>query len=126
MALTLGILLNLTFGMVEFGYYFYVRNMLCDAAREGARAAIVPGAQNSDVTAAVNNTLGTCKFPAGSVTTSITDTSGNALTVSSTSGGTPIQVSVTATWGAIGVGFRPLNLISAAKSVAGACVMRKE
>ena len=38
MALTLGLLLNLTFGMVEFGYYFYVKNSFANAAREGQAA----------------------------------------------------------------------------------------
>ena len=48
------VLFPLTFGMVEFGYFFYVKHSLQGAAREGARAAIVPTAVNSEVTTAVN------------------------------------------------------------------------
>ncbi len=36
MALVLPILLLLAFGMVEFGYFFYVKNNLQGAAREGS------------------------------------------------------------------------------------------
>src|SRR5437016_849901 len=57
MALALGILLSLSFGTVEFGYFFFVKNTVQGAAREGARVAITPTASNSDVTTAVNNAL---------------------------------------------------------------------
>src|SRR5258707_10380047 len=84
-AICLGILLNLTFGSVEFGYYFYVKNMLDGAAREGARAAIPPSAgSNAVVTSAVTGALTTCNFPSGSITTTVTDTSGNAISDVST------------------------------------------
>ena len=53
-ALVLPILLSLSFGTVEYGYFFYVKHSLQGAAREGARAAIVPTATNADVTTAVN------------------------------------------------------------------------
>src|SRR5215213_8000388 len=57
MALTLSILLSLTFGTVEFGYFFFVKNTVQGAAREGARVAITPTASNTDVTTIVNNSL---------------------------------------------------------------------
>jgi Flp pilus assembly protein TadG len=126
MSLTLGLLLNLTFGMVEFGYYMYVKNELSNAAREGVRAGMVPGAANTDVTTAVTNALAGCSFPSGSCTTSITDTSGNSLDVSSAAQYTAIQVKVSATWSVIGNGFRPLKLIGSSKTVSGICVMSKE
>lgn len=126
MAITLSLLVTLTFGMIEFGYFFYVKNSFSNAAREGARAAIVPGAQNSDVTTAVTNALTSCHYPNNSYTVTVTDTSNGALTVSSASSGTAIQVNVSATWGTIGAGFRPMNLISSGKTVSSYCVMRKE
>jgi Flp pilus assembly protein TadG len=125
-ALTLGVLLNLTFGAVEFSYYFYVKNGLEGAAREGSRSGIVSSSVNSDVTTAVTNALTAFHFPSGSVSTTITDTSGNALDVSTAAVGTQVQVNVTATWSTIGAGYRPLNLISGTKTVKGICVMRKE
>src|SRR4051812_13398788 len=44
MALVLPILLALSFGTVEFGYFFYVKHTLQGAARDGARQAILPSA----------------------------------------------------------------------------------
>ena len=126
MALTLGLLLNLTFGMVEFGYYMYVKNAFANAAREGVRARNGPGATNPNVTTAVTNALAGCNFPTNSYSTSITDTSGNADDVSTDTRGTAIEVTVSATWGTIGNGFRPLKLIGSAKTVSALCVMAKE
>ena len=60
-ALVVPILLSLAFGTVEFGYYFFVRNNLQGAAREGARAAILASATNTDVTSAVSMA---CRTPA--------------------------------------------------------------
>ena len=54
MALVLPVLLYLAFGTVEYGYYFYVKHNVQSAAREGARAAIVPSATAGDVTTAVS------------------------------------------------------------------------
>src|ERR1700678_3485057 len=90
-ALTLTLLLNLTFGMVEFGYYFYVKNAFESAAREGARAAIVPGATTTTAATAVTNALTAYNFPSGCVTSSVTDTSGNTLDPSVQTQGTAIQ-----------------------------------
>src|SRR5438552_10874760 len=56
-AMVFPILLALAFGTVEFGYYFYVEHNLESAAREGARAGIVPGASNDDITSAVNEVM---------------------------------------------------------------------
>ncbi|MBC8109157.1 MAG: pilus assembly protein, partial [Anaerolineae bacterium] len=56
-ALVFPILLSLTFGTVEYGYYFYVKHTLQGAAREGARAGIPPTATNTDVSAAITTAL---------------------------------------------------------------------
>src|SRR5271170_2075337 len=63
LALTMAILVNLTFGMVEFGYYFFVKNTMQGAAREGARAGIVAGATySSSITTAVHNNMSAAGF----------------------------------------------------------------
>ena len=126
LALTMGVLVSLTFGMVEFGYYFYTKNTLEGAAREGARAAIVSGATNTDVTTAVDAAMSAAGVPSSKYTTAVQDTSGNALTVSSTTSGTAVVVKVTATWSTIGAGFRPMNYIGGTKTVLASAVMRKE
>lgn len=124
MVLILPILLSLSFGTVEFGYYFYVKHNLQAAAREGARAAIVPSAVAGDVTTAVSNAMTAAGLSGSGYTTTVTDTNGNALNVATAAAGTAIKVNVTCSWGT--VGLRPLGLIGAGKQVVGATVMRKE
>jgi len=118
-ALVLPILLLLGFGTVEFGHYFYVRNNLQGAAREGARAAILASAGNSDVRTAVANAMATYGLENSGYTVSISPTD-----VSGVSEGSPITVTVQCTWG--NVGIRPLQIISASKTLTGKAVMRKE
>ncbi|MFI5378572.1 MAG: TadE/TadG family type IV pilus assembly protein [Tepidisphaerales bacterium] len=120
-ALVLPILLSLAFGTIEFGYYFYIKHNLQGAAREGARAAIVAGATNADVTTAVTGSLTAaglqnCGF---TITTTPTD-------VSTATGTQTITVTVQCTWGTVGAGLRPLQLISASKIVKGTASMRNE
>jgi Flp pilus assembly protein TadG len=124
MALVLPILLALAFGTVEFGYYFYVKHNVQAAAREGARAAIVPSAVAGDVTTAVQNVMTAAGLGSSGYTTSVTDINGNAINVSTASAGTAIKVTVQCTWGNVGV--RPLGVISSTKIVTGNTVMRKE
>lgn len=120
-ALVFPILLSLTFGTVEFGYYFYVKHSLQGAAREGARAGIVLNATNTDVTSAVTNAMSAAGLASsGYVTTT------NPATVGGQPAGTAIKVTITCTWGTVGSGFRPLALIGAAKQVTGVTVMRRE
>jgi Flp pilus assembly protein TadG len=124
MCLVLPILLALSFGTVEFGYYLYVKHNMQAAAREGARAAIVPSAVNSDVTTAISNVMSAAGLSGSGYTSTITDTSGNSLSVSTAAAGTAIKVTVQCSWGNVGV--RPLGVISASKAVVGTTVMRKE
>ncbi len=120
-ALVLPILLALSFGLVEFGYFFYVKHNLQGAAREGARVAITPSATNTDVTNAILAAL----TPAGLHTSGYTVTL-DPSDVSAAATGSNITVTVSCTWGTVGAGFRPMGLISAGKSVTGVAVMRKE
>ena len=134
MAISISLLMSLTFGMVEFSYAFYCKNMLIGAAREGVRAGIASGTARSDVTTAVANALATTNWTAqGYYTVKVsapTSTPTTATDIGSTLGtmaaGTQLQVSVYATWGNLGSGFNPLHLISSSKNMIGSCVMRKE
>jgi len=118
-ALVVPILLYLAFGTVEFGYFYYVKNNVQGAAREGVRAAIPPGATNTDVTTAVASQMTAAGLQASGYT--VTTTPSN---ISGLAPGTTVTVNVQCTWGT--VGLRPLQLISAAKLVKGQAVMRKE
>lgn len=124
-ALVLPILLALSFGTVEFGYFFYVKHTLQGAAREGARAAILPSATNTTVQTAVSNTMTAAGFASSKYTLEIRNASTDqALTVGTATSGTSIKVTVTSIWSEVGV--RPLNLIAATKPVVGTTVMVKE
>ena len=118
-ALVLPILLYLAFGTVEFGYFFYVKNNVQGAAREGVRAGIPPGATNTDVTNAISSQMTAAGLQSSGYT--VTTTPSN---VSGLSPGATVTVNVQCTWGT--VGLRPLQLISTSKIVKGQAVMRKE
>ncbi len=125
-ALVFPILLSLTFGTVEYGYYFYVKHSLQGAAREGARAAITPTAKDSDVTTAVSTAMSAAGLSSSGYTTAVTNSAGGTISVAGLAAGTSINVTVQCTWGTVGSGFRPMGLIGTAKIVKGVTVMRKE
>jgi Flp pilus assembly protein TadG len=116
----------IAFGTVEFGYFFYIKHTVQGAAREGCRAAITPSATTSDVQTAVAGSL----FAAGLIpANSYSSMTSKSYTLSvspsvSSSAGTAITVTVSNTWG--NVGIRASGLIGTAKSVSGSSVMRKE
>lgn len=123
MAITLAVLLTLTFGTIEFGYFFFVKNTVQGAAREGARAGILPGGSDNDITTAINLVLTSAGLkPADfSVVVKVNGVVANASTATT---GQSVEVTVTAPWGV--VGMRPLGAISPGKSVLGAATMRRE
>lgn len=121
LALTLGILLTLTFGSIEFTYCFFVKNALTNAATQRGWAAIPANATNAQVQSAVDAQMAAAKLSniGYTVTTTPTD-----ITTAST--GSMITIQVSCNWGTAGNGFRPLALISASKTISGSCAMRKE
>jgi Flp pilus assembly protein TadG len=58
-SLTLPLLLLIVLGIIEFGFMFREYEVVTNAAREGARIAILPGYADGDVTARVNDYLTT-------------------------------------------------------------------
>ena len=123
MALTLMVLLWLTFGTIEFGYFFFLKNTVQGAAREGARAAITPSGSNTDVTTAVNNALTAAGLRTADFTTTV-KVNGTVANANTATAGQSIEVSVQASWGT--VGLRPLGLIATTKNVRGVAAMRRE
>ncbi len=127
LSLTLGVLLSLTFGMVEFGYFMFLKNTVQGAAREGARAAIPAGAANGDVTAAVNAALSAAGLATGNYTIKIRNVGDTAdMDISTSTAGTAVLVKVYGTWSTVGAGYRPLGVIGSSKQLTGTAVMRKE
>jgi Flp pilus assembly protein TadG len=131
MALTMLLLANICYGTIEFGYYFFVKNTVIGASREGCRASIVAGAVYSDITTAVNSSLQAAGLSIGQFTTTVqvTHSGGSAQTINNLStcvAGDTMSVTVSANWGTVGSGFRPMGLIGANKVVTASSVMRKE
>lgn len=80
MALVLPIFLTVVFGIIEFGRGFMVSQLVTNAAREGARRAIVDGSTNSDVTSAIQTFLASSASVATAdvtVTIAVTPATGN-------------------------------------------------
>lgn len=117
----------LTMGMIEFSYFYYMRNVFDGAAREGARAGAPWNTKVSDITTAVTTSLQSTGLAADSYTVSVTDSYGNPVAnLSSVPSGSTFQVSISANWGTIGSGYRPMGLISTSRAITSSCVMSKE
>jgi Flp pilus assembly protein TadG len=123
MALVLPVLLMLTFGAVDYGYFFFLKNTLVGAAQAGSRAAAPNTALNSDVTTAVNNIMSSAGIASSkyTITTSPTD-------ITTAAPQSTVSVTVSTTWSQ--VGFKMLSLpyggISSSKSIKGSASMVKE
>lgn len=57
MAIVTPILLTLLFGIIEYGWVFTVRQALSNAAREGARVAVLSGSTDTDINTRVTEYL---------------------------------------------------------------------
>jgi Flp pilus assembly protein TadG len=126
-ALVMPILLGLCFGMVEFGYFFFVKHTLQAAARDGARMGIVATGTNAKVTATVATAMRAAGLTDTGYEVQIKDGTTDAnLDVSTAMPQTPIKVVVKCNWSAIGTGLRPLGLIVETTEVKGTTVMLKE
>src|SRR5688500_15621565 len=102
LTLTLGLLLSLTFGSIEFGPFYYVQNTLQGAARGGGRAAIVRGATDAEVRAMVNASLSAAGFTTTRYTIAIRNAADTAdVNVATQPAGAGILVTVTGTWGTV-------------------------
>ena len=63
MALTLPLLLLVCVGILEFGRAYQTWQVLTNAAREGARVAVLPGTTQSDVTTRVRQYMSAGQLP---------------------------------------------------------------
>ena len=122
-ALVMGVLLMLSLGTAEYGYFFFVKNILAGAARDGVRAAIPSTAQNSDVTTAISTAMTAAHIPSTEYTVTLSPSD-----ISTATQGTAVTVTIACTWGTVGVTPLPTALggIATSKQVVGVAVMRKE
>lgn len=121
--LVLPILIMLSLGVVDYGYFFYVKNTLQGAAEAAARAAIPPTATNSSVTTVVSNMMTAAGLQNSGYTVTFSPSD-----VSTASAGSSVSVTINLTWG--NVSFKALSSgyggISSSKQVTGTAVMIKE
>ncbi len=125
-ALVLPVLLMVVFGAIEFGWAFYIKHSLQGAAYAGARAAIVPGATNSDVTSAVSLAMSRGGLSGANYNVDIKDgNTDTAATVSAMGEGDAILIEVNAPWSQFSVFVTSLGgHING--DLSGRAVMRRE
>lgn len=123
MMLLLPLLVMLSFGVVDYGYYFYLRNTFQGAAMDGARAAIPASATNTSVTSAVANVMTAAGVSSSNYTVTLTPSN-----VSGVAAGTSITVQISASWGTVGTHAlgSAFGGISDSKTVTATAVMVKE
>ena len=84
-AIALPILLALLIGIFEFARAYNVKQVITNAAREGAREAVLPGKNAGDVTAVVNDRLADAGISSATITLNPADPNiGTGLPVSVT------------------------------------------
>ena len=88
-AIVFPILLLLTFGVIEYGWLFLKAHQITNAARQGARIAILPGASNEGVIAAIDSLMTAAEMGSSGYTITFSDDvssvpTGNMLTVTVT------------------------------------------
>lgn len=127
-ALALPLLISLMLGLVEFGYYYHVNNVIGGAARNGARAGIPWNSKLSDITTAVAEVMTASGLnPSTTYTVVVADSNGTTVTdVTAIPSGSDFKVSVTVQWGVAGSGYQTLGLIDSNRAVTASCTMRKE
>jgi len=98
-ALVSPVFILLLFGAIEFGRAYLDMHLLTNAAREGARAGILPGKTEQDVYDAVDLVLTGAGMEAGSWQTAVvvTDSEGSVRTegLSASQEGDKVEVTVT-------------------------------
>jgi len=122
-AIVFPILFLAIIGIIEFGRAVMVQQIVTNAAREGARRAIVPEATNDDVTTLVDNYLVATGLGAANRQITLLDGAGQALDLTDANSHDPIMVRVTVPYSEVGFGIYTYF----AESTMGAVVqMRKE
>lgn len=123
MILVLPVLLMLSLGACEYGYFVYAKQCFQGAARDAVRAATLPTADDAKVAAAALRSLQV----AGLHNTQYTVTTSPSTVVGLTTG-TPVTVTVSCDWQRVGVHPLPtwLGGIGPTKKVKGAAVMSRE
>jgi len=121
--LVLPILLMLSFGVVDYGYYLYLKNTLQGAALDGARAAIPASATNANVTATISSVMTAAGLQSSGYTVTLTPSD-----VSTAAAGANVTVQISASWATVGTHAlgSAWGGISNSKTISATAVMVKE
>jgi len=111
------VFLLLVFGMIEYGRMVMVYQVLTNASREGARAAVLDGATTTSVTTSVNGFL-TDAFISGATVTVSPNPPGSALY------GDPVTVTVSIPFSQ--VSWLPSPMYLGSRTLSSATAMRRE
>ena len=113
----------LSFRIVDYGYFFYVKNTLQGAAEAGVRAAVPAAATNANVTSIISTKMTAAGLQSSGYTVTLSPTDISTATV-----GSAVSVTVSITWGNISLKALSSGYggISSSKLVVGTGVMMKE
>jgi hypothetical protein len=122
-AIVLPIFLLAIIGIIEFGRAVMVQQILTNAAREGARRAIIQGATNDEVTELVGNYVDAGIGESPSREIGILDANNDSLDLESANSHDMIKVVVTVPYDEVGVG---ISSYFSGETMGAVCQMRKE
>jgi Flp pilus assembly protein TadG len=117
MAISLMLLVLLTFGVLEYGWMFLRIQELTNAARAGARYAVIPDATNAGVGAAVANLMTGAGISGYDVSVSVED-------VSTPDTGEPITVTVSVPYA--NVTLLNMSIFPTPETLSASATMAKE
>jgi Flp pilus assembly protein TadG len=116
-AIVAPIFLLMVFGMIEYGRMVMVYQILTNASREGARAAVLDGATTSSVTTSVNTYLSNAMLNGATVTVAPNPPSNAEY-------GDPVSVTVSVPFSQ--VSWLPSPMYLGGKTLTSTTVMRRE
>ena len=122
-AIVLPILIMLFLGIIEMGRVMMLNQVATNAAREGARLAIVPGASNAAVTTAVNNYLDNAGVSGSSRSVVVMNQSDVATTVDAIPSKESVTIRISFPYSSNTWGF---TRIMAGKTLVSEVTMRRE
>lgn len=117
LAVVLPLFVLLVFGTIEFGRMVMVQQILTNAAREGARSAVLDGSTTADVTTAVSNYLSASAVSGATVTVSPDPPSSAPY-------GASVTVTVSVPFSS--VSWLPSPMYLGDKTLQAQCTMRRE
>lgn len=121
MAIVLPLFIAIVFGIVEFGRALMVNQILVNAAREGTRRAVIPGATDAEVNGAIDGYMSSAGI-SGFVRT--LEVNGTVASLTTAKSHDEIKITISVEHSKVAWGI--LNLIAPGRKLAARVVMKKE